>query len=296
MSKIFIERDPEMAKLDRLIESVNWESLNHSMGIAVDTPTHLRLLTNPATASSALDALFATVAHQGDHSDAGLYACPILLYLIRNKNLPELDRVLNLILTIGISLDSDIIMSRITLSEHLKRIKIHTRQFPSMNLILKCYRAARKGVSQFIPLTRHSDDSVRWQAMYNLSWFPVESKRTLPLLRNQLYCAREDEPEHLANCILLTGWLEQNCGLRRAGAKSIMRFIDHDNLLIRYSSAVYCSWFALTRSVISVLDQLRCDWDFSGHPDQNRVKFNGGDLTQYAELIWSASVTSEHIE
>ncbi|WP_422928398.1 hypothetical protein [Singulisphaera sp. PoT] len=65
------------------IEDIDWGSLKHAYGSAKHTPTHIVKLASdiPADWLEAIDALWATINHQGSIYSATSYVVPFLIEL-----------------------------------------------------------------------------------------------------------------------------------------------------------------------------------------------------------------------
>ena len=279
-----------MSVLDQLLDSVDWGRVTHGYGAATDTPLLLAALLNSDHSAEALDKLFDSINHQGSQSEAGLFACPYLLELIKDTRLPNLQRILDLILGIAVGLPDDYLLSgeKITSSFRLPcpKSKASRWQLSERRLRRMCYAAARLGIGQFIALLDHRDSRVAWQAAYTLAWFPGDSSRVLPNLRRKLEDARSGSPKDFANFLLPTGLLEWQSGRKRVSEKNVREYLASCDRLTRYAAAVYLGWFCVDDEVRRVLSELSHDQEFdSRRRDENVVVFNNGDLADYAERL-----------
>ncbi len=70
--------------MDTRLEAIPWATLHHAYGTAEDTPTHLRALRDPDddVFESAMEALGASICHQGSIYEASYYAIPFLVEIL----------------------------------------------------------------------------------------------------------------------------------------------------------------------------------------------------------------------
>jgi HEAT repeat protein len=85
------------------LDDVDWASMHHAYGPAVDVPDLLRgLLADDAEVREiALDGLYGAVHHQGDIYDCTIASIPFLLQAVANQDVPDRGGILGLLASIG---------------------------------------------------------------------------------------------------------------------------------------------------------------------------------------------------
>lgn len=286
-----------MAETDRLLENVDWSTITHAYGAASDTPAHLRDLKSSRKSKAALGELFSSINHQGDHSEAGLCSAPYLLELIGDHKLPNLAIVLDLILGIAVGNPDDFLLMGEKIGDNLKRCREHAKQnsYRGWKLPNQCHQAVRAGIPKFVNLLEHTNKNVSWQSAFNLSWFPHAGSTAIAEI-SQRFEQHKKSPEHFANYLLPLGLLQWHCNKKRGNSKSVAEYLGHSNKLIRYSSAIYCSWFRIGDDIVNVLRDIATDQDFDGCRDNPyQIVFCCGNLMQYAEeLLERQSASSKN--
>lgn len=286
-----------MADTDFLLTNIDWSKITHAYGAASDTPTHLRNLKSSRCSKTALEKLFSSINHQGDHSEAGLHSAPYLLSLIDDPKLPNLAIVLNLILGVAVGNPDDFLLLGEKIGDNLKQCQEYTKQQSSRRWKLpnQCHKGVRVGVPKFLKLLDHTDKHVSWQSAYNASWFPNAGPTSIPEIEKR-FEQHKKSPEHFANYLLPLGLLQWHCNKKRGNYKSIVEHIGNSNKLIRYAAAIYCSWFRIDYDVERVLRDIAIDEDFDGCRDNpHRIVFCCGNIMQYAEqLLKRQSASSDN--
>lgn len=279
-----------MPELELLLQSVPWELVEHAYGVATDTPQLLRNLRDRRRSKVALDKLFSSINHQGGQYEAGIDVCPILLELINDPRLPNLHRVLDLILGIAVGFPAEVLCSGDDITSTLRlpysKNAASRAQLEQWQIEKKCYAAARCGIEQFVRLLDHASKCVAWQAAYNLAWFPRDASRTLEPLRHKCDSAKAGTAEDFANYVLPMGLLEWHAGRKRGSRRIICKYLSSSERLVRYAAAIYCGWFGPDDEVQHVLEELSTDEDFdSCVRAENIVLFCDGNLMWYAECF-----------
>lgn len=282
--------------IQKIVDNRDWNELSHSFGKATDTPKHLIGLINgdAATVRHAISELYGTIVHQGGFSSAGLAAVPILFEFLEHEvNAPKAI-IVRLLLSIGIGIDSDLLLGRWTLLTNFSELGITKCKTPSdanllsSNLIRACYEEVRVGVPTFDQLLNCNDEETRIQAAYTQSWFPFDNDIGYGILCNRLSenltssCLRDLE---LANLVLSFGLMQVHRPKGFILVDIIRKWLKHETTLIRYASAIYLSWHEIAERskceiVCSTLNEIGENEDFGCNVD---VAFCSGFLSQFAE-------------
>jgi hypothetical protein len=85
------------------LDGIDWQSLEHAYGSAVDVPGWVRGLVDPdpAVREESLDALHGAVHHQGDVYDSTVAVVPYLIEALSSPGTPGRERVAELLTSIA---------------------------------------------------------------------------------------------------------------------------------------------------------------------------------------------------
>lgn len=200
----------------RLLECVNWTSLQHAYGEATDVPDNLRALLSPDESyrSDAYEALYSNIFHQGTRYEATEYAVTYLLKILESPATPSRASVINFLVDLALGIPSTFLPQGVDIVAWRQRVeKIYSpgyeteyyaeqddlvnqardenqrkmreyvrgvgleRQRKDAKYELAAYDAVSLGVSLFQKLLEEEEDvEVRAFAAYALAWFPGEGE------------------------------------------------------------------------------------------------------------------------
>lgn len=85
------------------LDRIDWKTLRHAYGPAVDVPDLIRALLSevPAERHAAIHELFGNIHHQGTVYEAAAYAVPFLMELVASQSTPDRESVACLIASIA---------------------------------------------------------------------------------------------------------------------------------------------------------------------------------------------------
>ncbi|WP_406443936.1 HEAT repeat domain-containing protein [Streptomyces sp. NBC_00631] len=148
------------------IDEVDWVSLRHAYGSAEDVPGLLRGLASPDAAERevALDAMYASVHHQGNVYDSTLACVPFLFALASRTEVQDRGAVVELLVSIGAESAGP-----------------------------RAQAAVRARAAAFVPLADDPCPGVRRAAAGALVRFLGEPARVLALLRRRITVERDEQ-------------------------------------------------------------------------------------------------------
>jgi hypothetical protein len=278
------------------LDDIAWDELVHAYGPATTVPDRIRAVASMrgAAQENAIDTLGNEICHQGSSYSSTAPTVPFPLEIVRQPQIPRRDRLVALLLTIAVGLDSDLLDDQTKLSEYIAKQERDAAGWPKSRprpvswgpfIWLECYSSVRRAVPTLIRLLDDRSRGVRIHTAYLLAWFPSECHKSLPPLRRLMNAARRwDE---LANAILSVGLLEWQASVRSQSRTFVRPLLDDRREAVRYAAAVYLSWHEPAPAVKSVLQEL------SERDDYNQcapLPFNGYDWSGFAAqqlaVIW----------
>lgn len=270
---------------------IPWTELETFYGNASKVPALLQLLRSrkDETQLAALDELSNLICHQADHCETTPYCVPFLLELVRTRSTRNRDRLLGLLLTIAVGLDSDELASQETILTGLEELNSRLKEpvnrrtrfrHRQAQIYLDCYDSVRKGVPDFVRFLDDRNLRLRIQAAYTLAWFPAHVRKTLPRLREKMRTSRRSH--ELANAIVSVGLLEFQASVSRTSRKFVRPFLDDKRELLRYAAAIYLFRDDPSERVIEILRCLSIDHDFD---DAAVLPFNNYGWTEFADNL-----------
>ncbi|MGY4963399.1 HEAT repeat domain-containing protein [Streptomyces sp. 900105245] len=149
------------------IDEVDWASLRHAHGSAVEVPGWLRALASADSAerTTALDGIYGAVHHQGNVYDSTLACVPFLFALTAREEVPDRGALVELLVSIGAdSRDAD----------------------------ARAREAVCAGAEGFVALAGDPDPPVRAAAAGALVHFLTEPARALRVLADRVRAERDD--------------------------------------------------------------------------------------------------------
>jgi hypothetical protein len=214
---------------------------------ATTVPDRIRAIASMrgAAQENAIDTLGNEICHQGSSYSSTAPTVPFLLEIVRQPQIPRRDRLVALLLTIAVGLDSDLLYDQTKLSEYIAKQERDAAGWPKSRprpvswgpfIWLECYSSVRRAVPTLIRLLDDRSRGVRIHTAYLLAWFPSECHKSLPPLRRLMKAARRwDE---LANAILSVGLLEWQASVRSRSRTFVRPLLDDRREAVRYAAAV----------------------------------------------------------
>lgn len=168
------------------LHDVDWKSLHHAYGPAIDTPWHIRALTSfdPGVRDTALHELFATIWHQGTVYEATSHAIPFLILLITHPQVHNKDRILRLLACCArgtpVFHETDAWYKELCAKEG-KDFALELEQ--SALAVTNTKGAVRSGLIHYISLLEHSNHKVRLAALEVLTTLYEDTEKVLSAAR-----------------------------------------------------------------------------------------------------------------
>lgn len=247
-----------------------WAELRDAHGSADKVPTLLRdLVSLPSEPQLlAFHELADRINHQASCYQATLPAIKYLLQILPHRKFRHKERMLSLLQTIAIGLDSD---------------ELHCQTMMSTRFDKPEYQEVAKGVPQFLNFLKHRDRGTRIQAAYNLAWFPKSHRSTLPRLRELMQTTKNTE--EFASALLSVGVLEFQSSVKRPNRKFVRSLLDDSREVVQYAAALYLYWHDRTDIVMDLIQKLSEDGEYDCYIGSKSFRFAGYAWNQYAAAL-----------
>jgi hypothetical protein len=177
------------------LDDLPWGDYRHAYGPADDVPQALRQLTarQAKVRSAAYDRLFSTIAHQGAIYSATAQAVPFLLALLRQSDLPDRHKLLDLLIAIreggswhAAHRDELIAEGDFSLEDYEEAVS------EELYWVEQTYAAVDRGLGMFIKQLGSDDPRVRARAARLLAVFHHRRDLVLPAMQSH-YAFEQDE-------------------------------------------------------------------------------------------------------
>lgn len=271
------------------LDTVDWSQLDHAYGTAANIPELIRAIASSrgARQDSAIDDFANNICHQGSAYAATVPCIPFMCEIISNPRIPRRHRLVSLLLTIAVGLDSDMLHDGTRIPEYKRRQKDAARNWPLNKkrptfwgpfVWLECYSAVQRTVPGLLPLLNDKNRDVKNRTQYLCAWFPEKHRRTLELLRRSMIDAKRWDD--LANSILCVGLLEWQAAISRSSRQFVRPLLKHRREQVRYAAAIYLSWHEPSDGVHEIMRELstRDEYEWCAP-----LPFNGYDWTGFAK-------------
>jgi hypothetical protein len=259
------------------IDDIDWASVHHAYGPAVDVPGDLRDLLAPdrATRGAALHRLYGSIFHQGTRWRASRLAVPFLTQLASDATVQDRHTVVELIGHLAVGYHEAWLDHGVDSSELMSgdaEFAAGNNEFHMDELDV--YRSVCREASRLLSLCADDDPSVRHATSYLLGFLPDIGDDALGALVER--AKLEETPKLRANALIALALLAQS--LDRNDPIGFDRFLDWDDPAVTYAAATGRARLAgpgsdtATRRLIEALT----------NPPDVRLYWNEGDLIGFA--------------
>jgi HEAT repeat protein len=273
------ERQPPRVRLAGL-HDVDWASLSHAYGRADGVPGMIDALSSPDPEDRewGLDALDASIHHQGSVYPSSTAAAPFLIELVGDERVDDRHDVL-------------VLLAGIAVHEPSRCLVGGARQMRS-----EAFEAVAAGAPTYVRLLADPDPRVRNAAAFVLAFVEPVADGGPVALRAAL--AAETDRRARASQLLALGYVSRCLG-DISGASALAPYLNHRCRLLRTAAAIGLIQMhavqmhaAAPPEALAVLDDVR-------RSPAHVIGFwpwNDGDLQAYASTIRAAFMTTtEHL-
>ncbi|MFB9238430.1 hypothetical protein ACFFWC_23350 [Plantactinospora siamensis] len=220
-----------MWRRQRSWDAVDWESVQHAYGPAVEVPDLLRRLRSRDRDARrrAYQGLFGLLVHQGARYEASAAAAPFLIEIVADPKAPDRFAACQLLAAVAVGDESSWLIDRHDVAnarreverqahltraqleqeqadwaaagstDHVRRARERRNQFSDVEADrdaarwqVAAYDAVRAGIPAYLAALASTEIPLRLHAAHLLAWFPEERQSTTPALAGLI--ATEPEP------------------------------------------------------------------------------------------------------